>query len=141
MLTTCAARHDAFVKVHNADYLPNSSFKYLSNVGVKAVNIGPQMGASETRFIIEICDELGTPELKDRFLEQFYNSGKWEKWIDSKTRVSDMEKAILCGHYNYSTPEFKQTFSELSTMAENRGLSIRNLIVEHLKNAIRRIIN
>jgi len=140
MLTNCAALHNAFVKVHNADYLPDSSFQYLTKVGVRAANIGPEIGAFETLFILRLCNDLGKKKLREKFIKHFYESRKWEKWVAPDTPISDLDKAIICGHYNYSTAEFKDTFSELSMETERRGHNIHSMIVEHLKNVIKRRI-
>ncbi len=55
---------------------------------------------------MNFCLKNNHPEKADAFLQLAHSSGKWRKWVLNPDHVSEYDKAIICGHYVFSKPEF-----------------------------------
>lgn len=122
------------VKVHNGDYLSDEAIKLHPKLGIHAANVAPEFAVTETRTFVSILEKESLNKLLDQFLELSYNSMKWEKWMMEDTQASDRDRAIISGHYVFSTPEF----CEIKQKA-NHYLSIKNINVDQaLKQQIKK---
>ena len=63
--------------------------------------------AAGTRDRFRYMDEFGLHQERDTFFEIAYNSRKWDKWMLPNTTATDEDRAIIAGHYVFSTPEFQ----------------------------------
>lgn len=101
-IVSLCERRNVMIKEHNADYLSSTSLKLHPQIGIHAVNVAPEFGVTETSALLDIMDRLSLRKLRDEFIEIAVNSRKWEKWVPPGEEVSDLEKAIICGHYVFS---------------------------------------
>jgi hypothetical protein len=99
-------KHGAALKAHNADYLNPVQFNGLVSAGVDAVNIAPEFGVTETRAILGWLRENNLRTEEDRFLELALGSRAWVKWFPDGDGT-DFERAVVAGHYIFSTEEFR----------------------------------
>lgn len=99
------------LKEHNADYLTSDDIK-LRRGAVDAMNIAPQLGVVQTRYVLEQCELYGIST--DEFKNRSYESQKWSKWLLSDDRASDKELcALVAGHYNFTSDEYKRLCDRL----------------------------
>jgi hypothetical protein len=91
------------LKEHNADYLTAEQIQLRRSAGVHAVNIAPQLGVIQTRFILEIADNLGISARE--FRNAVLASGRWRKWMLGD---DDRIKALVAGHYCFHTDEYRR---------------------------------
>lgn len=91
-------------KEHNGDYIPISLIKEKMSLGLDAINMAPEFGFIETLSYIESGIDIY------KFWKICYDSKRWEKWVDSDfdpvSQKLDLIK--ICGHYVFSTEEFKK---------------------------------
>jgi len=104
MINICN-KHGIFMKEHNTDYLSTDSLKWQPRLGIHAANIAPEFGVAETRAFISILKENGCTNLLDKFLQISYDSKKWKKWMLKDTDADDTDRAIIAGHYIFSSNE------------------------------------
>ena len=94
------------VKEHNGDYLTDDALKYHPKTGIHAINVAPEFGVIETRSILTWLEKNNLNEIKEEFLDISYNSKKWEKWMLPNSNTTKTDKAIISGHYIFSSREF-----------------------------------
>ena len=98
--------YNLLTKAHNCDYLDNHILKTLPENGINGINIAPEYGVVETKAIIELCKNNNLTSEIDNFLNISFKSNKWKKWLKNDSKLNDDEKAILSGHYIFSSLEF-----------------------------------
>jgi tagatose-1,6-bisphosphate aldolase non-catalytic subunit AgaZ/GatZ len=130
-------KYGIFMKEHNTDYLSTESLIWQPRLGIHAANIAPEFGVAETRAFIKILEEGSHNDLIDDFFHISYNSMKWEKWMLKNTKASDMDRAIIAGHYIFSSDEF----IELKNEAKDRIGDIDFILKNKVKESIYRYIN
>jgi hypothetical protein len=128
-----------FVKEHNADYLSDGSTALRRRLGVGAVNIAPQYGVCETKSLISLCTQLGLKRQLDRMLDIFYTSKKWSKWLSADGKATDLEKAIIAGHYSFSNPEFLKIKEEIAFAAVKKGINVDQYLVSNLRALLQQL--
>ena len=94
------------VKEHNGDYLADHTLRYHPKIGIHAINVAPEFGVIETKSILSWFEKNNLNNFKDKFLEISYNSKKWEKWMLLNSSTTKIDKAIISGHYVFSSSEF-----------------------------------
>lgn len=94
------------LKEHNTDYLADDLLRLHPKLGIHASNVAPEFGVVETKSFLEILRENNLSNEFEHFIDISYNSEKWKKWILPNSNLQKIDKAIICGHYNYSTTEF-----------------------------------
>ena len=102
------------LKEHNADYLTAEEIKLRKDTGVHALNIAPQLGVIQTRYIKSYCQTYGLDIEWNRFAETVLNSGKWKKWM---IKDDDNLKVDVAGHYLFQHDDYKRIIFELSQRA------------------------
>ncbi len=127
-------RYDILMKEHNTDYLSNESLTWHPRFGIHAANVAPEFGVAETNALITLLENHGKKKLVEDFLEIAYNSGKWEKWMLPDTKATDRHRAVIAGHYIFSTEEF----SELKQKAAESIAEIDIFLKEEVKKSIMR---
>jgi len=128
-----------FVKEHNGDYLSDGSMALRRRLGVGGVNIAPELGVFESKTLVRLCLEFDQKELLEELLKVFYESKKWEKWMSEQSQASDFDRAIIAGHYTFSTPEFLDVKSRLEHVVKQRGYSVDAIIQESLISQLQRL--
>lgn len=123
-------------KEHNSDYLDNEGFSVRKECGVDAFNVAPEFGVIETKTILFHLDDQYMYDVIEAFVNLCVNSGKWRKWVDKGTRAHDMRMLTeVCGHYLFSTDEFKAIKSMLAEKVD-----IDAAIKENIEARIKEIL-
>ena len=126
-----------FMKEHNTDYLSTDSLKWQPRLGIHAANIAPEFGVAETRAFISILKEGGHNDLVEEFLKISYESMKWKKWMMKNTDANDTDRAIIAGHYVFSSNEF----IKLKAKALKKIDNLEDFLKKKVKESILRYMN
>ena len=126
-----------FMKEHNTDYLSTDSLKWQPRLGIHAANIAPEFGVAETRAFISILKEGGHNDLVEEFLKISYESMKWKKWMMKNTDANDTDRAIIAGHYVFSSNEF----IKLKAKALKKIDNLEDFLKKKVKESIFRYMN
>lgn len=132
--------HGVLLKQHNTDYLSRETLRWLPMYGIAAANVAPEFGVTETRALLHVLEANGLLALRDRFLELALASGKWRKWMLADSRAGDRERAVIAGHYVFSTPEFAAIRHDASARLGARGVDLDGHLKSRVKGAIRRYL-
>jgi len=128
MIKVCD-KYGVLSKEHNGDYLTPEGLKIRFDNGLSAINIAPEFGVFETDILLEHM----TDEQKETFYNICYKSKKWVKWIDHSDKnfnplENKTELTRICGHYQFSTPEFI-----------NMNINIDNIIKERIYEKLKKM--
>lgn len=121
------------LKEHNTDFLSDELLKFHVDLGIHACNVAPEFGIIETKTFLNLLKKFELDDEFDEFIELSYNSTKWDKWILPNSKLEKIEKAIIAGHYIFSTPEFINLKNKVKT-------KIPHDIDEFLKKEIKKCI-
>jgi hypothetical protein len=131
MINICN-KHGIFMKEHNTDYLSTDSLKWQPRLGIHAANIAPEFGVAETKAFIDILKEGGHTDLLDEFLKISYDSMKWKKWMLKDTDANETDRAIIAGHYIFSSNEFIELKVKASGKIDNLDRFLKNKVKESI---------
>ncbi len=102
MLYVVEKKHGLIAKEHNGDWISFDIIKEKERIGLKYINIAPELADIETSFILSELTESQKDELYRLCLE----SGKWKKWTQSVDTLSKESLIRICCHYLYSDKSF-----------------------------------
>ena len=132
---------EIMIKEHNGDYLAEHALRYHPKIGIHGINVAPEFGVIETKAILTWLEQNNLYEMEKKFIDIAYNSKKWEKWMMPNSKTTKKDKAIIAGHYIFSSKEFEVLKNEILEKKEkeesfNNFLKsqIRISIVNYLKN-------
>ena len=132
---------EIMIKEHNGDYLAEHALRYHPKIGIHGINVAPEFGVIETKAILTWLEQNNLYEMEKKFIDIAYNSKKWEKWMMPNSKTTKKGKAIIAGHYIFSSKEFEVLKNEILETKEkeesfNNFLKsqIRISIVNYLKN-------
>ena len=120
------------MKEHNTDYLSTDSLRWQPRLGIHAANIAPEFGVAETKAFIDILNECGQIDLVDEFLKISYESMKWKKWMLKNTHANDTDRAIIAGHYVFSSNEFIDLKAKALKKIDNLEVFLKNKVKESI---------
>ena len=130
-------KYGILMKEHNTDYLSTESLKWQPRLGIHAANIAPEFGVAETKALIKILDETNQNDLLDKFLTLSYDSLKWKKWMLKDTSANDHDKAIIAGHYVFSSDECV----DIKNQAKIKVSNLDEFLKDEVKSSIKRYMN
>jgi len=133
-------RFGIFMKEHNTDYLSDEALQWHPRLGIHAANVAPEFGVTESRALVGILEANGLRELSDRFLQLAYDSGKWDKWMLPDTRASDRDRAIIAGHYVFTSAGCRALKEEAGRRLASRGIELERHLKEQVKQGILRYL-
>ena len=139
-MTEICNRYGVMIKQHNTDYLPTNDLCWMPKLNIHSANVAPEFGVAETKSIINFMDCYNLKELKDRFLEIAFNSGKWEKWMTLGTTATDFDRAIIAGHYVFSSDGFLELKEEMRSVLHKSGVDLEDQLVNSVKTSMLRYI-
>jgi len=135
MVQICRS-HGIWMKEHNTDYLSDEALRWHPRLGIHAANVAPEFGVTETKAFLSILADNNLDRLIDDFLQLSFDSRKWEKWMLPDTGADDQDRAIIAGHYVFSSAEF----DDIRERAES-SLSVKKIDLKfELKNAVKKAI-
>ena len=129
MISICN-HYKIFMKEHNADYLSTDSLKWQPRLGIHAANIAPEFGVAESKAFIDLMENSHQNILLEEFLRISYDSKKWEKWMINATSASDKDKAIISGHYIFSTAECLELKNQARFRIKDLDTQLKNKVKE-----------
>ena len=134
-------KENIMIKEHNGDYLGESTLRYHPKIGIHGINVAPEFGVIETKAILTYFEQNNLEGFKEKFIDIAYNSKKWEKWIMPNSTTTKNDKAIISGHYVFSSPEFKILKNEILEKIDEKEnfdkflkSEIKKSIMKYLKN-------
>lgn len=136
----CEERN-VMLKAHNTDYLSDISLGFLPQIGIHAANVAPEFGVMETTALLDIMQKLSLKKLRDDFIEVAVNSRKWDKWLLPGENPSDLEKALICGHYIFSDERVIEIKRAVRTAYGRTGGELEQDLKNAVKKAILRYMN
>ena len=123
------------IKEHNGDYLLDKTLREHPIIGIDAVNVAPEFGVVETRAILSYLSKNNLEEFEQRFLDISFNSKKWKKWMTKNSNLSNNDKAIISGHYVFSSKEFRKLKDEIVEKIDNKD-DFDNFLKSEIKKVI-----
>ena len=129
MISICN-HYRIFMKEHNADYLSTDSLKWQPRLGIHAANIAPEFGVAESKAFIDLMENSNQNILLEEFLRISYESKKWEKWMINATSASDKDRAIISGHYIFSTAECLELKNQARFHIKDLDTQLKNKVKE-----------
>ena len=130
--------NNVLLKEHNADYLSDSSLRWHPLLGIHAANVAPQFGICESQALASILSSNGLKALRDQFLEIAFKSNKWVKWLLPNTSSTDYDKAILAGHYVFSSPDFIELRSRIIPELLAKDIDMDTYLQSQIEDSIKR---
>ena len=127
-----------YFKEHNTDYLTSESLRWHPFLGIHASNVAPEFGVAETKKLFELMHRYN-PKLKNEFIELCVNSKKWKKWVLNEN-LPDLEKALICGHYLFSSVEGREIISQLNFDLKKRKSNLNEILKNSVKESILRYL-
>ena len=131
MISICN-HYRIFMKEHNADYLSTDSLKWQPRLGIHAANIAPEFGVAESKAFIDLMENSNQNILLEEFLRISYDSKKWEKWMIKATSASDKDRAIISGHYIFSTAECLELKNQARFHIKDLDTQLKNKVKESI---------
>ena len=128
MIEVCK-KHGLMSKEHNGDYLTLEQVKLRYELGLDAINIAPEFGVAETRYILNKIKDR--EDLKEQFFKLCYESGKWKKWVSKDFLLTSDNKEdiiIVCGHYVFASSEFESIKAHLGDLDSEIKSMLRSKI-------------
>ena len=105
-------------KEHNGDYLEPDIIKRRFELGLDGINIAPELGVEETRFVLKEIEEQERDDLFDILFYACFKSKFWVKWLPEGFSAEDFyDQRLLvevCCHYIFNSPTFKDVLTELN---------------------------
>lgn len=139
MLEICN-RHSVFMKEHNTDYLSDEALQWHPRLGIHAANVAPEFGVAESKALLAVLENNGLERLADQFLELAFRSRKWDKWMLDGSRASDRERALIAGHYIFSTPQCREIKAEAARELAARNIDLDDYLKSQVKQSILRYL-
>lgn len=133
-----ANKYGVMLKAHNTDYLRDDSLFWHPRIGIHSANVAPEFGVTETRSFLYLLESNGLFDLANDFLELSFNSRKWEKWMKIGSDATDRDRAIISGHYVYSSDDFKDIYSKAHMFLRKKSLDVDRFLIDSLKGSINR---
>lgn len=127
-------------KQHNTDYLSNHALQQVTRLGVHAANVAPEFGVAETKTIVHTLRSNGMADVAETFVALANASGKWGKWLKAGTHATAEDKATICGHYIFATPEGRALLAEATRTLAAKGVDLPALRHHAVKAGIARYI-
>ncbi|MFI8848757.1 class II D-tagatose-bisphosphate aldolase non-catalytic subunit [Streptomyces sp. NPDC053499] len=143
LAATCH-QEGVLLKAHNCDYLTTEETALLLRAGVDAFNVAPEYGVAETRALLRVLDEMELTRAKEDFLRLAHDSGKWRKWMLEPTTATDVERAVIAGHYVFRAEEGLRIREEAALALAGRGRPpletvLQDAVAERIESALRAV--
>ena len=128
-------QNNFMMKHHNTDYLSDDALGLHPKLGIHAANVAPEFGIIESKALIQLLNDKELNSELDNFISLAYNSKKWEKWLVPNSSLTKNQKAIVAGHYVFSTSEF---FEIKNRITQKLNLDLDDYLKNSIKQGIKR---
>ena len=126
-----AKKYKMIAKEHNGDWVQLSTIKRKYELGLKYINIAPELGEIESRVFLNKIKQTSTEDY-NKIYELCVNSGKWKKWVtegfDYKNKKDEI--ILICGHYIFANPEFIEIKNKYVNIDTEIRSNIYNKLLE-----------
>lgn len=133
-------KYNILMKAHNTDYLSDEALSWYPRLGIHAANIAPEFGVVESRAFLSILRKNHLDKFANEFINLACQSRKWEKWVLDEKKLDMESKAIISGHYIFSTSEFKELKTFAKVELEKKDIDLDKFLKSEIKDAIKRYI-
>ena len=137
MIEICT-KNKIFMKEHNADYLSNHSLSLHPKLGIHATNVAPEFGVEETKAFIKILKDFRQTRFLEDFYEISYNSKKWKKWLVKDSKTNKIDKAVIAGHYIFSSKKFQILKGKIEKFLNKKNINLDNYLQKRIEKSIMR---
>lgn len=121
-------KYGIWMKQHNTDYLSEEALSWHPKLGIHAANVAPEFGVVESKALLDLFEMSGKKQLLNRFIEIAVASGKWKKWMIPDSPSSDVDKALISGHYVFSSPEFAEMKAQFAAEVSSQGIDVDSFL-------------
>ena len=158
-LSQVAARNDAGLKEHNADYLDDSILLQHPPLAITAANVAPEFGVVETAAYLELGlveeAEQGRIASGSNIVEilskKAVSSQRWRKWMVGKSQEASIEEVEeneelrllitrICGHYVFDDPEIRDALARLTRNLSDLGIDAEGYVDDRIDKSIDRYV-
>lgn len=131
MLEVCK-KYNLIAKEHNGDWISNDIVREKEQAGLQCINIAPEFGEIESTILMNRFQE--NPSDFENFFTICYESNTWKKWVSKDfDPFTNKEKLIkICGHYNFTNPQFKKLKMKYDTIDKEICQAITYRLMELL---------
>ena len=130
-MLSIANKYGLKAKEHNGDWIDLSMQQKKLNMGLRYVNIAPELGELETKVILS---RIRSDDF-DKLFQICLDSGRWKKWVSESFHpyTNKKELILITGHYIFSDPLFINIKSKYPGIDHDIKTHIRS----YLKNLIK----
>ena len=98
-------KYNVSEKEHNGDWVPKHTKIDKYRIGLRHVNVAPELGETESRVILQHLKSY--PEDYNTFFNICLTSEKWKKWVSDDFEPNENKDMLIliCGHYVLSHPD------------------------------------
>jgi len=133
-------KYGVLLKQHNTDYLSDEALKWHPRLGIHSANVAPEFGVAETRALISVLEMNNLQKYADDFLQLAYNSKKWKKWMMPDSKATDRDRAIISGHYIFSTEETLFLKERATVELRKKDIELEYELKDRVKTSIMRYL-
>ena len=95
---------------------------------------------AESIALINVLEKHKMSNLAESFIQLSYDSGKWKKWLLPDSKASNHEKAIMAGHYVFSSKECSLIKEEASRKLQKKNIHLDEFLKGRVKESILRYL-
>lgn len=129
-------KYDVMLKEHNTDYLSDEALALRPLIGIHASNVAPEFGVVETKGLLYLFKIFGYKKEFERFVEIAVTSKKWEKWMLRESCATQIDKAIICGHYIFANEEIVQMKQKVYSDLMLKGIDVDQYLKRLIKQSM-----
>ena len=117
-------KYNLIAKEHNGDWVSIDTIREKEKIGLKYINIAPELAEIETKTILDNV-EKNSFEYQTIF-DLCIKSGRWKKWVNEDFDINaNKEKIIqISCHYIFSLQLFKEIKSKINNIDDKIILNI-----------------
>lgn len=131
-------KYGVMLKEHNTDYLSDAALRLRPMLGMHASNVAPEFGVAETRALLFLLNKFDFVREYELFVDIALQSKKWVKWMLPDTARSDVEKALICGHYVFSHPTVVEIKQEVDAALRKKDIYLDEALKDIVKQRMLR---
>lgn len=129
-------KYDVMIKEHNTDYLSNEALSLRPILGIHASNVAPEFGVIETKGFLYLLNIFGYKKEFDLFVDIALKSNKWEKWMLKNSNATQIDKAIICGHYIFANETIKQMKDKVANELLSKNINLDTYLKTIIKQSM-----
>ena len=128
------------MKAHNTDYITNESIRSHPKLGIHAVNVAPEFGVIESKQFVKMLIKYKLFDELIEFENLSIKSKKWSKWLVSNSKATKREKALISGHYIFSSNEFIELKDKVEKYFLTKSINLNYELKKSVREGILRYV-